>query len=185
MTGKIDMYLDDSQINRNSLIQGDIISKIHILGAINLLGINYSSSATDLNSFNSWSVSSSPKIGDAMILSHSCEIDLKNNIKVTSIILAPLRSVHTATDPKRVQDLKDSNLIDKNNPEFSYLKYFYVKPNLKLEHKDGAVVDFSKCFSVRNKSYNFLLENKIAQLKNDIISSMSLKLALYYYRSIV
>jgi hypothetical protein len=183
MVGMINMYLEDHLTEKNNLRQGDLISKIHFLGAINLSSIQYSSSATNPENYLSWSVASPPKFGDAMVLSHSCEIDKSNGVKVTSIILAPIRDIHSATTAERIEDLIKSNLIDRTNPEASYLKYFYLAPNQKLMFCNGAVVDFSKSFSIRKHSYDLLLKNKVAQLTSEITSSMALKLALYFHRS--
>jgi len=130
-----------------------------------------------------WSIPSPPNYGDAMVLSHSCEIDPQNKIKLTSIILAPLRDINTATAPNKIQELIDSNEIDKTEPQASYLKYFYVHPNENLKFDRGAIVDFSKCFSLRRQAYAMLLSNKILQLSDEATSSMALKLALYYYRN--
>lgn len=177
------MFLDEEKIDRGILRQGDIISQIHLLGAINLNSINYSSPAIGSDEYISWLIPAAPKFGDAMVLSHSCEISLENRVKLTSIILAPLRDIHKATDPERIQELINSNLIDQGNPRPSFLKYFYIFPNAKLEYSNGSVVDFSKLFSVRNQSYNALLEKKIAQLSEDAIASMALKLALYFHRT--
>jgi len=176
------MYLDEDKIERSGLRQGDIISNVHLLGAINLNAILYSSPASSPNQYSSWSVPVPPKFGDAIVLSHSCEIALENKIKVTSIILAPLRDIHAATDRSRVEELIDSNLIDRSHLQASYLKYFYLPPNIVLEYSRGAVADFSKCFSTRKQSYEILLKNKVAQLSEDAISSMALKLALYFHR---
>ncbi len=118
-----------------------------------------------------------------MVLSHSCEIALENQIKVTAIILAPLRDIHKATDKNRIDELIQINLIDRSEPKASFLKYFYIPANPHLEYSQGSIVDFSKCFSIRNKCYNTLLSKKIAQLSEDAIASMALKLALYFHRS--
>jgi hypothetical protein len=177
------MFLGDEQIELGTLRQGDIISQIHLLGVINLNGILYSSTAVNPKEYSSWSVPAAPKFGDTMVLSHNCEIALENKVKLTSIILAPLRDIHKATDKERIQELIDSNMIDKSNHKASFLKYFYVSPNSNLEYNDGAVVDFSKLFSVRNQSYNALLEKKIAQLSENAIASMALKLSLYFHRT--
>lgn len=177
------MFLDDEQIERGTLRQGDVVSQIHLLGAININGILYSSTAVTPKEYSSWSVPTAPKFGDAMILSHSCEIALENKVKLTSIILAPLRDIHKATDKERVKELIDSNLIDRSNPKATFLKYFYVIANQKFEYSTGAVVDFSKLFSVRNQSYNALLERKIAQLSEETVVSMALKLGLYFHRT--
>lgn len=177
------MYCNDTDINRSVLRQGDIVSKIHILGAINLKQINYTHTEDNPDEKLSWMVPNPPRISDAMVLSHSCEIALENKVKVTSIILAPVRNINTATDPDRVESLIKSNLIDQSSPEASFLKYFYISKHPTLEYRDGAVVDFSKCFSIRNKSYEFLLDRKITQLTPSAAKSMALKLALYYYRN--
>ena len=177
------MYLADENIERGILRQGDIISKVHLLGAINLNGIQYSSLPAKPEERLSWTVPSPPKISDVMVLSHSCEIATENSVKVTSIILGPLRDINTATDPARVRELIESNEIDQANPAASFLKYFYVSPNPNLEYKDGAVVDFSKCFSVRKQSYNMLVAQKLTQLTPEVANSMALKLALYFHRS--
>jgi len=176
------MYLDDDNIERGLLRQGDIIADVHILGAINSNSIHYSQTGGS-DQYVSWTVPNAPKFGDVMVLSHSCEIDPQNKIKLTSIILAPLRDVHKTTAPEKIQELIDSNEIDRTVPQASYLKYFYVFPNEKLEYIDGAIVDFSKCFSLRRQSYNSLVSKKVAQLSNAAISSMALKLALYFHRN--
>ncbi len=172
------MYLPEDQIERNILRQGDIISEVHLLGAINLSTINYMvSNDTRIG----WFIPKPPDFRPAIILSHSCEIDPSNDIKLTSIILAPLRDINKATDPQKIEELKQSNIIDESST-YSYLKYFYIEPNPSIPFDDGAVVDFSKCFSVRNKSYNDLLSQKIIQMREEIANKMALKLSLYFYR---
>ncbi|MBU2648707.1 hypothetical protein KKI24_28625 [bacterium] len=174
------MFLDAANIEKNSLRQGDIIRGVRVLGAINLKAIQFS---TDISGEEKgWSFAGVLKIADVMVLSHSCELDRSNNMKVTSIIVAPIRDVDPATRKDKLDKLIESNYLEKGMG-FSYLKYFYVEPNDNLEHKKGAVVDFSKCFSIRNKSFDYLLENKILQLDSDIARSMSLKLGLYFSRS--
>ena len=182
MNGKTDMFLSNDDIERTILRQGDIVAGIHLLGAINIKSIHYSSPANNPKALASWNMPSAPKFGNVMVVSHSCEIALENKVKVTSIILAPLRDIHKATAKDRVDELISSNLIDRSNPSATFLKYFYLPPNPALEYTQGAVVDFSKIFSVRNKSYDMLLEKKVAQLSGEASSSMALKLALYFYR---
>lgn len=177
------MFLDNGLIERTTLRQGDIISQIHLLGAINLHNINYSYQELNSETLTNWSIQLPPIIGDAMVLPHSCEVALENRVKLTSIILAPLRNINTATDPTRIQELIESNLIDRGNPQHSFLKYFYIEPNQALEHSEGAVVDFSKIFSVRKQSYESLLEKKVAQLSVEATASMALKLGLYFHRA--
>jgi hypothetical protein len=118
-----------------------------------------------------------------MVLSHSCEITLENDIKVTSIILAPIRDVHRATSPDKLQEVIESNIIDPENPTSSYLKYFYLEPHEKIEFTDGGIVDFAKLFSVHKSSHQRLVESKILQLKPDVANRMAFKLGLYFYRS--
>ena len=182
MSGKINMFLSDAQIERDVLRQGDIIAQVHLLGAINLNNIQYSS-AMNSSSYSSWAILSPPKFGDAIVLSHSCEIAPENRTKFTSIILAPLRDINTATSEDRVKELIESNLIDLTKPQASFLKYFYLPPNPNLKYTEGSIIDFSKCFSVRKQSYDSLVKSKIAQLSRDCISSLALKLALYFHRS--
>jgi len=174
------MFLDEENIERDALKQGDIISQVHLLGAINLRSITYHTPSGE-SEYCGWSIPQKPKLGDAMVLSHSCEISLENKTKVTSIILAPLRDIHKATSPEFIQRLIETNMIDATSQE-SFFKYFYVAPNPKLEFTDGVVVDFSKCFSVRKQSYDALLNKKIAQLSQDAAYAMALKLALFFHR---
>ncbi len=172
------MYLLEDQIERNSLRQGDIISEVHLLGTINLSTISYMvSNDTRIG----WYIPKPPDFRPAIILSHSCEIDLLNDIKLTSIILAPLRDINKATGPQQIEELKQSNIIDESST-YSYLKYFYIEPNPLIPFDDGAIVDFSKCFSVRNQSYKDLLSKKIIQMRKDIANKMALKLSLFFYR---
>ena len=182
MSGTIDMFLASDQIEKQCLRQGDIVSQIHLLGAVNINSIYYSSLANQPNEYASWSIPNKPTFGDAMVVSHSYEIARENNVKVTSIILVPLRDLHKATARNRIDELIDSNLIDQNNPAASFLKYFYLPPNPALEYSSGAVADFSKIFSIRKQGYDLLLEKKVAQLTKEASSSMALKLALYFYR---
>ncbi|MCP5144816.1 MAG: hypothetical protein H6978_08335 [Gammaproteobacteria bacterium] len=178
------MYVDDSDMVPE-LRQGDVVSLVHIVGAINLNAIQFISTAgtSGIGDATAWQVPDRPKFGDAMVLSHSCEIDLENTVKLTSIILAPLRDVHTATKPERIEELIRSNYIDREAAPASYLKYFYLDPNHRFENTKGCVVDFSKCYSVRKQSYEVLKKNKVAELKDDARESMAIKLALYFYRS--
>lgn len=181
MSGTISVYLDVEDFDKTTLLQGDIVKNIHLLGAINLNAIQYTSSQNDPE-ISSWMVPSKPIFGDAMVISHSCEIAKENGVKVTSILLAPLRDINSATHPSKVTELIESNIIDKDNLSPSYLKYFYIPNNPSLLFSEGAVVDFSKSFSLRKQSYDYLLENKVAQITDESQSSMSFKLALYYYR---
>jgi hypothetical protein len=174
------MYLDLGDVERHALRQGDILRDIHLLGAITLTQIAYT---VDFKQKPiGWSVRNEPKFGSVAVLSHSCEIALENQEKVTSIIVAPLRDVSHATKPDTVDLLKNSNLISEGLAA-SFLKYFYLEPNPVLPFPQGAVVDFSKCFSLRNKDYGFLLERKRAQLQPEIAEMFALKLALYFHRS--
>ena len=176
------MFLSEADVEKNTLRQGDIVSEIHILGAVNLKEINYGRTDAEPEKKLNWSINAPPKISDAIVVSHSCEIDKSNGMKVTSIILAPLRDCSTATSKEKMDSLINSNAIDIDDTTVSFLKYFYLEPNPILKFKNGMVADFSKCFSVRNRSYEYLLERKIAQLDSGAVTSMSLKLALYFYR---
>jgi hypothetical protein len=176
------MYVPDEEIDQTSLLQGDIIRDVQILGALNLNAIQFLTPATTGGEPTGWSVSAPPVSGFAMVLSHSCEVARENGIKVTSIILAPLRDLSSATRPDKVEQLIASNLLDQANPGGSFLKYFYLEPVEKLPYERGAVVDYSKCFSVRNQSYEFLLGRKVLQLQDDIRNGMALKLGVYFYR---
>jgi hypothetical protein len=176
------MYLDAPETERSLPRQGDIISQVHITGAINLAEVLHCASAQAKDRPSSWTVPHSPEYADAMVLSHSCEIAPENGVKLTSIILAPLRDVHKATDPTKVAEIVGSNFIDKTQARASYLKYFYLEPNERLAYARGAVVDFSKCFSVRKGCYADLVSKKVLQLKPDVADSMALKLALYFHR---
>jgi hypothetical protein len=181
MSGRIEVYLPENEIEMNTLRQGDIISQIHLLGAINLNAVQYS--ADYLGKKLGWQVPTAPVFGDALVLSHSCEVELENKVKVTSVILAPIRDVNTATEKEKVAELIKTNLIVENETKASYLKYFFLEPNEKMEHKNGAIVDFSKCFSVRRNAYDHLLQRKILQIKPEVVLSLSLKLGLYFHRS--
>lgn len=174
------MYRPLDEIETESLRQGDLIADIHILGAINPGGIQYITPAQGQN-HTGWFVNTRPIYGDAVVLSHSCEIAAENKIKTTGIILAPIRDVESATDAKKVEELIESNLVEEKT-EASYLKYFYLEPHEKLPHRRGSVVDFSKCFSVRKNYYGNLLDRKKLQMQPDIAQSLALKLALYFHR---
>jgi hypothetical protein len=174
------MFLPDAEVERNTLRQGDILRSVHLAGALHLNGIHL---VNDQESKPvGWTVPKAPEYGDVAVLSHSCEIDQLNNVKLTSIILAPVRDLHSATDERKRQELIDSNLIVQGTAA-SYLKYFYVAEHEKLHHAAGGVIDFSKCFSVRKNSYEYLLTRKVLQMRPEIATAMALKLALYFHRA--
>lgn len=173
------MFVPDGELDKKSLHQGDVVSKIHILGAINLNGVTYSSNVD--KKVVGWCVSAEPQYGDAIVLSHSCEVAEENGVKLTSVILAPLRDINKATDSAKIEELKKSNVIVEGT-DTSFLKYFYIEPHAALTIKEGVVADFSKCFSVRKNSYQLLLSRKVAQLKPEVVSAFSMKLALYFHR---
>lgn len=174
------MYSTDAQFDNRKLMQGDIITGVHILGAINPGAIEYI--ASNDRKVVGWAIRQEPKYADAVILSHSCEIDPANEMKMTSIILAPIRDVNTATEKDKVNDLIKSNLIV-GDTKASFLKYFYLPPHPKLTCSSGAIVDFSKLFSVRKNYYRDLLNKKIIQIDSSISEKMALKLSLYFFRT--
>jgi len=173
------MYLDKQDIEYSILRQGDILEGIQILGAINLGAVNI---ATNIRGEPvSWTYPVKPTFSHAVVLSHSCEIDPSNKVKLTSIILAPLRDLNSASPEERIDELKRSNYIDEKS-DYSYLKYFYLEPHELLPYKGGAVVDLAKCFSTRKNSYDLLLGHKVLQMVPESIFQLSLKTALYFHR---
>lgn len=176
------MFLVKGESDFTSLRQGDILKDIFFLGAINRNNILYAAQpGTDSNDF--WMYKERPESGYVMVLSHCCELDRTNGMKVTSVIVAPLRDINKASRPDKVQEIIDTNIIDKNLPTKSYLKYFYLNANASISEFNGSVVDFSKVFSFKNNSYSYLLDNKILQLKDEYREHMSFKLGLFFYRT--
>ncbi len=176
------MYLAASGLEGSTLRQGDIVGDMHLLGALNPRAWVYHVKEGDKESRFGWTCNNSPEFGDVMVLSHSCEIDRQNTTKLTSIILAPLRNINSATHPDKVQELIDSNIIEPDSTA-SFLKYFFLSPNEVLQFPDGAIADFSKCFSIRQNYYDELLKRKKLQLEASIVEKMALKLALYFSRN--
>jgi hypothetical protein len=174
------MYVEQAAIDRSSLFQGDILVDIQLFGVITLSSISFT--MDNQGAKNGWIVPQKPDFGAAMVLSHSCEIDRSNLVKVTSIILAPLRDLNKITKPEKITEIIQSNDIGQGTT-YSYLKYYYIPGLDMIGFPDGAVVDFSKCFSIRNKSYDLLLQQKRAQLIEQSADSMARKLALYFYRT--
>jgi len=174
------MYKNVDEIEKDALRQGDIIANTHLLGATNLNNIIYLSNNN--NEKTGWQINLKPLFGYAMVLSHSCEIAPENGVKLTSIILAPIRNVDTATNPDKIDELKKSNIL---TPEIksSFLKYFFLEPNSKIEYKNGSIVDFSKIYSLKKESYKVLLPLKILQLQESVIECISLKYSAYFYRA--
>ena len=173
------MYLLESNIENTVLRQGDIVSEVQYFGCINVNNILMHLNADGEK--ESWSFKIAPVFGPAMVISHSCELDPSNGIKITSIILCPLRDINKATSPDKIEELKSTNLINENT-ETTYLKYFYIQPHSYLPFPDGAIVDFSKCFSLHKSSYENLVSKKILQLNDDIADNMALKFSLYFFR---
>ncbi len=145
------MYLLESDIEHDILRQGDIISEIQYFGSINLNNILHHQNVS--GNIESWGFKNKPVFGPAVILSHSCELDPSNGIKLTSIILCPLRDINKATSPDKVEELRNTNIIT-SETEATYLKYFYLRPHSYLPFTDGAIADFSKCFSIHKSMYS-------------------------------
>lgn len=175
------MYLPEDEIERGALRQGDVISGIHCLGALKVQNIAYTTNQKD--EVISWNVQGKPSYNDVMLLSHSCELDEANTVKVTSAILAPIRKIDEATNAKNVELLISSNIIEQDGgTQASFLKYFYLEPNALMEFADGAIVDFSKSFSVHKSFLPTLLDRKISQLTEETRAAMSVKCALFFHR---
>lgn len=162
-----------------ALRQGDIVDNVLITACINPNSVQMLTGTAGNQS--AWQVSARPRFADAMVLSHSCEIAAENKIKLTSIILAPIRDVNKATDESKIQEVIESNIITERTTA-SYLKYFYLEPNSSMNPNNGAIVDFSKCFSLRNNYLAELVKRKKIQLQTEIASAMALKLGAYFYR---
>jgi hypothetical protein len=174
------MYKNSNETESDILKQGDIISNTQMLGAINLKNLTFINNNRNENV--GWQCNSHPIFGYAMVLSHSCEIALENGIKLTSIILAPIRDIDTATDPARIEDLKKSNILTQETKN-SFLKYFFLEPTPEIEFTNGAIVDFSKIYSLKKDSYNDILSKKILQLHTQVVENIILKFAVYFYRT--
>jgi hypothetical protein len=168
-----------NEMERNVLRQGDIIENTQILGAINLKSITFIKNSKDEP--EGWQCKAKPIFSYAIVLSHSCELDLSNGIKVTSIILAPLRDVDSATEKEKIEDLKNSNLLRPEN-KYSYLKYFFLEPHPQIKFPNGCVIDFSKTYSLKKESYSNILDHKIIQLENTTVEDIALKYSAYFYR---
>lgn len=175
------MY-EEGAFEANVLRQGDVIRDIDLLGAIHLGSITHNVTSVG-GEPKSFTVEKKPQKGFAMVLSHCCEIDPANDVKLTSVILAPIRDVSTATASDKLDALIGSNDIEASGTESSFLKYFYVVPHDELPMTNGGVVDFSKCFSLRKKSYKTLVDQKILQLRVEDRRAMALKLGLFFSRA--
>jgi hypothetical protein len=168
-----------NEIESKVLRQGDIIENTQMLGAINLKSITFIKDYN--NEPEGWQCKAKPIFGYAAVLSHSCELDPSNGIKLTSIILAPLRDVDRATEKGKIEDLKNSNLLRPGN-KYSYLKYFFLEPHPAIKFSHGCVIDFSKTYSLKKESYNDILAHKIIQLEDPIVDDVMLKYSAYFYR---
>ena len=175
-------FVDAGEVDRTSLRQGDIINDVHLVGAICYRDVFAPASVVAETTMKQWTVSAKLENGPVVVLSHCCEIAKENGVKLTSIILAPLRDVSTAAHPDKVAELIESNELKENGPAFSYLKYFYLPSSSALNFPRGCVADFSKLFSIRKSSYEFLLGKKILQMTDAAREALALKLAVYFYR---
>lgn len=176
------MFVEAGDTQNGVLRQGDILAEVQFFAALNPGGISFN---TDVNGNKTgWSFNNNkPEFGDVMVLSHCCEISKDNGVKLTSIILAPLRDINTATEASKKEELIQTNLIIPGTTTTSFLKYFYVEASPKLQFQNGAIVDFSKCFSVRKNYFDTLVTKKKLQLTDAIREKMALKLAAYYFRN--
>lgn len=175
------MYLTKDEMISTELRQGDILREIQIFGAIHYGSIQLITNQTTKENV-AWQSSTRPSIGYAIVLSHSCEISKENGIKLTSVVLAPLRNIETASRPEKIEELIASNDLNEAS-EFSYLKYFYLEPSDDLPFPKGAIVDFSKIFSIKKDSYDFLLAHKVLQLNDRTQISLAKKHAVFYFRT--
>jgi hypothetical protein len=174
------MYKDAVDLEKDALRQGDIIADTQIFGAINLKSITFLNNSK--NEYEGWQCKAKPVFSYAVVLSHSCELDPANSIKLTSIILAPVRDIDTATDKSKIDDLKNSNLL-RPGQTHSYLKYFYLEPHPGINFSNGSVVDFSKTYSLKKDSYDEILKHKIIQLQETVAENIALKYSAYFYRA--
>jgi hypothetical protein len=176
----IEYFLPEDDVERGSLRQGDVLADVQRTGALTLHEVEFSHRpGADPTS---WTVKVKPDIGPAMVLSHSCELDRANGVKVTAIVLAPVRDVDSATSPENIQKLIQTNFLDPDAPAATFLKYFFFPEIPSLPFKGGSVADFSKLFSARKASYDYLLQRKVAQLTPRAAAQMALKLSAYFFR---
>lgn len=168
------MYLPDDEIEFGVLRQGDILQDVPLVGAI---ALDRYAILSDV----AWSVATKAESGFSIVLSHSCEIASENEVKVTSLILAPVREASGAAPPEKFELLKSSNILTPA-VTVSFVKYFYLEPNEKLPFPKGAIADFSKLFSLRKQAVTDLIPRKVLQLKPELSAAMAKKLAAYFYR---
>jgi len=176
------MFVPSESRKLDTLLQGDIIEETQYFGAMNLNNIFYAQ--TNNNNIPHWGVNASPQKGPAAILSHSCEVSRDNGVKLTSIILAPIRDINKASAKDKIEEIINSN-IPNISKGYSYLKYFYIEPTgfIGEKYPQGCVVDFSKCYSLNKKAYDTLLNKKVMEMANETRKQFSLKNALFYFRN--
>lgn len=183
MAGTTESYFkDEAGFEAGVLRQGDVVSDVLVCGAVSLKNVGNVHGQGNEKPPTGWTVNQPPKMQQAMVLSHSCEIAPENKVKLTSVILAPLRDVQNATNKDKVAELIESNLIDPEDPHATFLKYFYIPPHPSLQYPGGAVCDFAKLFSVHKSAYDSLVEGKAIQLSDAAADAMALKLAMYFHR---
>lgn len=176
-------FVEQGEYEAAALRQGDVVRDVHFVGSICYREVMQPAALVDGQPASQWTVQNKLASGPAVVLSQCCEISKENGVKLTSIILAPLRDVSTATHPDKVQELIDSNELDEaSGRDFSFLKYFYVPQHPSLPFPRGGVVDYSKIFSVRKSSFDFLLGKKVLQMTDEKRGALALKLAVYFYR---
>jgi len=172
--------------DQSSLRQGDVLADVIMCGRLNLGNVLVPgwlyTKGEEQGTPQWWMVNAKCRHEFTMVLSHDCEIARENNAKLASIILAPIVDVSHQAGIGRVPDLIASNKVNPNEPERSFLKYFYIEPHPAMQFNEGGAVDFSCCFSVHPKSYDFLLSRKKCQLLKSAAEDMAYKLGLYFYR---
>lgn len=167
------MFLPDSEMDRDVLLQGDIIKNIPLLAVLEIDKV--------IEVGQSWGYANPLKYSFCAVVSHSCEIAEENGVKVTSCILAPVRGADGATTDAMFEDLKRGNELVSGSG--NYLKYFYLEPNGALPaFARGSIVDFSKIFSLRKTSIPQLIQNKILQMSSEAALQLARKSAYYFYR---
>lgn len=84
-------FLETASIERDSLRQGDLIREIHLVGSLCFKDVSVPNSVGGGQSQKWWSVHGELPTGPVVVVSYCCEIDRSNAVKLTSIILAPVR----------------------------------------------------------------------------------------------
>lgn len=192
------MFVEDAQIERDALRQGDILvgvpfplfdrlaQKLTVLAEAEpgSLGVpQISLKAAPHHNDNNWFIAQiRVRLCFCAILSQCCELELHNGQMRSQMLnvarLIPIKP--SIQDNAEKLDRLKANGNPAGQDTRHYLEYFYIEPNERLGGLDSKwMVDFSQLASFPKSEYSEVLKLKTLQM--DDLSRVKFKIRAGYY----